>query len=202
MALGNRQELADFPPQGTEDREWFFALRAQPGQRARSGSVIALEGAVAQIEGCIARAVGDHARQRASIQRAGFGKELEFLDFLARREQIALDPLGQHAQRLLIRAETGGLQPLPQPAGQVATAHRPRTHADARLIERLEPGGFLGIAIARAQMHRDHRVGGRMRRDLAQHGSPFSAGLSGGDANLEEFAVAEERHARTGGAHP
>ncbi len=121
-----------------------------------------------------------------------------------RGQQVALDLVGDELQRAAARfARFHALvlqrQPLADPGRQPAAIDVVDLDRDAGALERLEPGGFRRGEVQPRQRDQHHQIGRglrarQLRRHRAQRLAAFLAWLAGRNAQLDDLAVAEQRH--------
>ena len=132
---------------------------------------------------------------------AGRIEQRELLDLLVRREQVALDAIGEEGERALALGAGGDVlalrrQALGDPRRQRLPLDRIDAHRDAGAVERGEPGARLLRAVEPRQLHqRDDVAAAACDRDLAvalQRLRAVLAGLARRNADLDQLAVGEQ----------
>ena len=98
---------------------------------------------VTQIEYIVAGTVS-HRRHDLLIGQAATAIEnVQFLNFLSRRQQITFHPPRQQADTGMFSQQSALAYPVIQPAHQCLTLNRPELHEYPDFIQSLKPAGFL-----------------------------------------------------------
>src|SRR5882672_6530205 len=147
-------------------------------------------------EGVLSGDLADLLAHRLERQLARRQEQRELLDLLVRGEEVALDAVGEEAQGLGLRALLLARQARADPLGEPRPVDREDVDNHPPRLERLEPRRRLPRAIEARQHH--HGEGVR-RQVLAVRFDGLRAlgpRLARGDPQLDQLALAEERHAR------
>jgi hypothetical protein len=177
-----------------EQEWWLLSLGAQTRQDPKRTHGFACERCGRELEHVVARAVGDQRSYSRLVQRAAGPGERNPLDLLLRREEVALDTLGEQPRRGRIERHAPLGQPRGNPARELIAAHRSRDDQGRCALERLDPGRLQRFALEFAA-YQQQRVS---RWTLGQVGQRARGGRIDrpGEAELDQAPLAEERQVR------
>ena len=188
-------QRADFPGQGPQHDHRLRTLAAQAVEHFQAGPGIALEGVVRHLEQVVAGVVRHRRGNRGGGDARIADQQLQFLKFLYGRQQVALHPVAQQLQGIVIDVHAGRRHPLPQPARQVAAVHRPYLYGGPSLVQGLVPLAVGRGFVDPAGHHQQHVVGACQFQVFAQGLAALRAGLAAGQAQLHQLALGEQGHA-------
>jgi hypothetical protein len=194
--------------QGVVHQNLGLALRLQSIEHPLHPHGLAAQHRLGQLEDVVTGHVEHGALDLGKAQFALRVQQRELLDLLVRRQQIALDPVGEKLQRAL--ALLAGhdplallLQALGDPLRQGAALDRLDLQRDADAVQRREPGPDPGHLVqARQQHQRQRRIVALGRGgQLLQRRSAFLAGLARRNADFDDLFVGEQTQTAAGGQH-
>ena len=185
-----------------------LALGLQAIEHADGAFDLAGQNGFGQFERGVARHVEHRVLHLFQAQNARRVQQRELLNFLVRREQIALHPIGKKLQGGGAFFARGhllalGLQTLSDPRGQSGTLHGIDLDHHARAVQRSKPSGLLGRSVQPGQEHQGQGavVVGRPFGDLLQRHRALFTRFARGYAHLDELLVGEQAHGAATGQH-
>ncbi|MPN25865.1 hypothetical protein SDC9_173283 [bioreactor metagenome] len=197
-AGADRRQAADFLAHRPEHQWRCLALLHQAVEGAGQTADVAGEQGFTQAVDVVAGDVEHGVADLRITQLAGRVKQGQFLDFLVRGKQVALDAFGDELQAFRIGALLLPAQPAGDPAGQFGERRGVELDGDAGVGERREPGCLLLAPVEFGQGDQQQVVGRQVLAPLLQRGAAFLARLAGGDAQVDQFLVAEQREVAAG----
>ena len=158
---------------------------------------IAREPGVGELEHVIARHIEHRLLDRLERQFAGRVHQAELHDLLVCGDQVAFDFGRDEAQGLGRGALFLPRQAFADPCWQGGCFDRFGFDQHAGRVERLDPGGLHGLVVT-GEGHQQQRAAGiglGESGDFINGAAPFLARFAGGDAQVDQRFVAEQRHA-------
>ncbi|KAF1858399.1 hypothetical protein Lal_00014910 [Lupinus albus] len=152
-----------------------------------------------QFKNVVARDVQHGINHLIVGQLARFVQQGELLDFLVRRQQIALDAVGDEVEALAVRALVLGRETHADPPRQLRAFHVRDLDVDRGLLQRRHPRRLGRLPVQLRQGDQGQVVGVQVLRVVLQGGAAVLARLAAGDAQLDQLLVAEQRHGLVGG---
>ena len=184
------------------------AVGLQAVEQALHAQRLGIEHRLGELEGVVARHVEHGALDLLKTELARRVEQREFLQLLVRRQQVALDPVGQKTQAQLAGLAAGHVlplqaQPLRDPGRQLGALDRVDAQCQAVLLERGKPGAFEGGGVQPGQQHQGEQIGvmGGGGGQLLQHRRALLAGFARRDAQLQQLAFGKQALAAAGGQH-
>ena len=120
-----RRKRAQFAGQRPHDYDRLDALRAQTAENLDRTRGVAAQGRVRELVNVVTTAVGHRIADVFHTDRTLAEKQAQFLDFLACRQQVALDPIGDKRHDIRLRLQSRFAHAAGNPARQLAQANRP-----------------------------------------------------------------------------
>ncbi len=192
------QQHAQHPREHAEHQHRLVILLAQAvGDPPHPGEVAGGH-RPRQVEGDEAGAVAHRLPHLGGTDAPAVVEQRKLVHLLRGGEEIALGPLGEQRQRLLVRLQAPGTQPPGEPAGKLAGGDRPRMHVDPGTGEGLHPGAAALARVDAGGRHDQQRIRRRIAGILLECGTAVTADLAVRAAQLHQPAAAEQRQAAGG----
>src|SRR5258706_6538459 len=198
LPRGDRHEEAQLLGERPEEKWQRLALGLQRGDHAHHPPGVAAVDRLDQRVALETRDVGHRFADRFQCDLALGQEERELLDLLLRREEVALDAIGEPLEGLDGCALALAREAFGEPVGKLVARDRLRLHRDTGALQSGEPPRLDLLPVALRRDHEAERVRGGRRAPGREARAALGARLARGEPKATQALRASAgQHARS-----